>query len=151
MTIEPLTVADLEFAAQFGTDFYRETGMPGTFSPAHFVALWTVLVTNGSGVILGWRHKNTLAGALAAMVAPDIYDGRPIAHEFLWYVRPEFRGQSAPVRLIRAYMEWAMRKGVAKRDIRISCMEGARPDDLEALYARMGFVPLERHYQYGGT
>ena len=139
----------MDFAAQHGAAFYAETGMPGSFTPEKFVDLWAKLIEAEIGVILGLRVDGEIVGALAAVVAPDIYDGRPTAHECFWYTIPTHRG-TYPLRLIHAYKEWAVSKGVAKRDIRIACMEGANPDHLEDFYRKLGFKPLERHFYYAG-
>ena len=150
ISITPLTTREeLDFAAQHGAAFYAETGMPGVFIPAKFVDLWMTVIDAGIGVILGLECNGAMVGWLAAVVAPDIYDGRWVAQECFWYTMPAHRG-AYPLRLIRAYMEWAQSKGVAKRDIRIACMEGANPDHLEAFYVKLGFKPLERHFYYAG-
>ena len=144
MTIEPLTVADLEHAAQFGAAFYAETGMPRTFEPARFVAIWTELYRVGMGVILGIEVDGELVGALAAMVAPGIYDGQTEAQECFIYIRPEFRDRGCFQPLLAAYEAWADAQGAVEK--RIACMEGNRPEALERVYRRLGYVPLERHY-----
>ena len=149
MKIRVATVEELPQVAAFGAAFYRETGMPGTFEPEKFVAVWAKLMELEIGVILGLEHNGVVVGWLAAILAPDVYDGRWVAQECFWYTIPTHRG-TYPLRLIHAYKEWALSKGVAKRDIRIACMEGANPEQLEGFYRKLGFKPLERHFYYAG-
>lgn len=145
-TIRALTVEELPLAAQRGHEFYVEAKLPGTFSVVLFVTLWTELLRNESGVMLGLWVDEECAGALAAMVAPDIYDGRLIATEFFWFVRAEYRGGTASIRLIRAYEEWALAKGVASTDIRMSVLQGVNDEQIEHLYRKLGYRPLERQW-----
>ena len=149
-SITPLTTREeLEEVAQHGAAFYAETGMPGAFTPEKFVDLWVQVIDAGIGVVLELRVEGAPVGWLAAVVAPDIYDGRLVAQECFWYTCPTHRG-TYPLRLIHAYMAWAQSKGVAKQDIRIACMEGVNPDHLEGFYRKLGFKPLERHFYYAG-
>ena len=142
-TIRALTVEELPGIASYGQDFYAEAKAPGSFLPAFFVALWTTLITSGQGVILGVWEGAECVGALAAMVAPDPYDGRPIASEFFWYTRPEYRHGTAPVRLIRAYEAWAAEQGVAPSDVRMASIEGMNDDQICRLYRKLGYRRLE--------
>lgn len=150
MVIRALTVAELPQAARFGADFYAEANAPGVFRPDFFSALWTALIGNGSGIILGLFEGEDLVGGLAAMVAPDIYDGRLIATEFFWYTRPEYRHGTYPIRLIRAYEQWAAEKGVASCDIRMTAIEGLNDEQIGRLYRKLGYRPLERQWGKDG-
>lgn len=144
--IRALTVEELPLAARYGADFYVEARLPGRFDPDLFIALWTTLLNNGSGVILGVWAGDEFAGALAAMVAPDIYDGRLIAMEFFWYTRPEYRRGVRPVRLIQAYEAWAIGKGVRLTDVRMAAIEGVNDEQIGRLYRALGYRPLERQW-----
>jgi GNAT superfamily N-acetyltransferase len=142
-TIRALTVEELPGIAPYGQDFYAEAKAPGRFLPAFFVSLWTTLITSGQGVILGVYEGAECVGALAAMVAPDIYDGRPIASEFFWYVRPEYRRGTVPVRLIRAYEAWAVSQGVASADVRMAALASMNDEAVGRLYDKLGYRRLE--------
>jgi len=145
--IWPLTVEELPRAACYGQAFYAETGAHGTFRVDFFVEIWTALITSGAGVILGLYVEEELVGGLAAMVAPDMYDGRATATEFFWYTTPEHRQGTYPIRLIRAYEQWARDKGVAPTDIRMASLAGENEEQLDRLYRKLGYRLLERHYE----
>ena len=146
--ITALSVEELPTIKDFGMAFYAETQMPGGFHPEKFVALWTHLMMMGLGAILVARNaQGVIVGGLGCMTAPDVYDGDATALECFIYVLPEKRGGMTFFRLLRAYEDWAAQQGVAPDNIRVACMEGYRPDDLEAAYRKLGYVPLERHFQ----
>lgn len=143
-----LATEELPQIKDFGRAFYAETQMPGGFDADRFVTLWTYLIEQKMGAILVARTKaGAMTGWLGCMTAPDIYDGDATALECFIYVLPAARGGMTFFRLLRAYEQWATAQGVTDQNIRVACMEGYHPDALQAAYLKLGYVPLERHFQ----
>ena len=148
MVIRPLTVQDLPLCETFGRAFMAEKQVPGTFSLHTFTRNWTVFLTQYPSIILGLWQGDRLIGGLGGMVAPDLNTGEPIATEFFWYVTPEARHGTWPLRLLTQFRKW----GAAQGAVRIRMIHLLEPDEcpstvkLARVYAKLGFQPLEVAY-----
>lgn len=79
------------------------------------------------------------AGALGGMVAPHPFNhGQMIADELFWW--SEGREGLA---LLKAYEDWA---GSFRAVIRMTTLEAVEPERVGKLFARRGYVPLERAF-----
>jgi GNAT superfamily N-acetyltransferase len=67
----------------------------------------------------------------------------PIAHEIVWYVRPEHRGHGG-VELINMFEQWAAMTG--SRVAVVGHFEDEIGQKLKELYVQMGYKPIEHCY-----
>ncbi len=77
-----------------------------------------------------------LSGFGAFIITPHYFTDDLIASDILVYVRPERRGSTAAVRIIKEYIKWA--KPLAK-DVVLGISSGVHPERTKALYERLGF------------
>jgi len=143
ITIRPLTVDELPLCVAGAEGFHREFDLPGTVIPAVFVANWTTFFTTCRSTIFSAWRGDDLIGGLGAIVSPDFHDGRLVATEMFWYVRPEARGGMAAVRLLKRFIEWG---DTYAEETRLVHMLGGHDESLDRLYRKLGYRPLEVAY-----
>lgn len=138
-------VRDLPLLARHGREFYEEGRLPGRFVEAVFVQSWERVLGAELGVIfIACAEDGELAGALGALIFPDINDGALVATEAFWYVRRVHRGGMLAARLLARYEAWARERGAAR--LGLVHLTGLMPEKLGAFYERRGYVESEKHF-----
>lgn len=80
-----------------------------------------------------------IVGMMGGYIAPYDYGDDMIASDILVYVTPDYRGSTAFIKLIRAYVAWAL--PLAKL-VFLTQTTGINPDVVSDLYQRLGFRPV---------
>lgn len=90
-----------------------------------------------------------IRGGFAGFITPYFYGNGSdkIANDFFLYVKPEYRGTSIAIKLIKEYEEWANNLGAKRICLAHSCE--INPDKLDNLYTKMGFVPYANAFKKG--
>ncbi len=147
LTIRPLIIAEISQCVDGAVLFHREFNMPGTLVPAVFTRNWTAFLTTMTARIFSaWRGPD-LVGGLGALAHPDLNDGRIVATEMFWFVMPHERerpGSMTAVRLLKTFMQWGDAQAVETRLAHM--MGGAHDAQLDRLYRKLGYKPLEMGY-----
>ncbi len=143
---EWMPASSIESCASFGEGFYRECRIPGTFEPERFMRFWHDLYRLGRGGIIGLYHAQVapprLVGGIGVLVHEDIYDGRWVAQEALWYIAAAHRSMEAATRLLQAFHQYAEQLCVA--ETRMSqFVNHERAPALAKWYERMGYHQVE--------
>lgn len=81
-----------------------------------------------------------LKGAIGLALSSHLWSGEPYAGELFWWVNPAARGTGG-IRLLRYAEQWAEQHG-ARFIQMIAPNEG-----VGAIYARLGYAPIETGYQ----
>lgn len=76
-------------------------------------------------------------GMIAGAVTEHFFTEDKFATDFVVYVKPEHRGSSAAVRLIKAFEEWATEQGV--KEICLGVSTEVDPERTVCLYERLGY------------
>lgn len=97
------------------------------------------LLTGDSSLLLVADRGDTLIGMFGLMVYPHPMSGDLTAAELMWWINPEARGSG--LRLLRAGERWAVERGA------LVLQMIAPTANVERLYTRLGFVPVERTFQ----
>lgn len=144
-TIRALTVKELPKCEVFGQQFMAEKAIPGTFNLEQFVKNWTVFLTQYKAVIFGLFEGETLVGGIGGMISPDLNTGEECATEFFWYVRPEDRGGTWPVRLVMRFKQWAIDRGARRWRMIHMLLPEEDPGTvkLAGFYEKLGLRPME--------
>lgn len=125
--------------------FYKDSGFPGTFSQAHFIASWQKFYELNMGRI--WVSAEvdlkTIHGAIGVLIHPDIYDGELVAQELFWYVESQ-AGFKAALELFYNLEHWVKTKG-AKR-LNMACVCNKHMVSLRRFYEKRGFRPIDLSY-----
>jgi GNAT superfamily N-acetyltransferase len=112
---------------------------------AHYEAEWRKFFNSGNGVIYLMEHEGEIAGGIGGIKCPDLLTGRASAIELFWYVKPEFRSGTWPVRLLREFEQWAVMRGC--HEISMIHMECSMPERMKEFYTRNGYELFETMYR----
>jgi len=139
----PATLADVEAIVAMGERFRSQTAYASTVarSPESVRALTTRMVTGADSIVFVAEDPATgdLVGMIAVLLYTHYMSGVPKAIEVVWWVDPEARG-SLGVRLLRDAERWARLNGA-------EALEMIAPNwEVELLYDRLGYLPVERSY-----
>jgi len=88
--------------------------------------------------------ESSLVGVLAGSLRQFIFQEFVTATEGLFYVHPGARGSTAAVKLIYAFREWAIARGV--REIQFSVRSGKDIARTDRLMKRLGFNLIGGNY-----
>jgi GNAT superfamily N-acetyltransferase len=132
---------DLERIVEMGMRFVAETGYQDLIQvrPEKLADTVLSIVTNPDGVVFVSESGDQVTGMIAMLAFDHPYSGTRTASEAVWWVDPEHRGVG--LRLLRAAEDWAKENGA-------KVMQMVAPtEEIGALYARLGFKPIETSYQ----
>lgn len=152
--IRPVREADIPACVSLARLLHQSGNYAGTqWSDRKVAGLFIMSLTRPRDV---WaqvleRDGEIVGGMLAMIKAPWYGDGRH-AHDYGLFCRPGHRlGLAGPLKLIRAYVEWAEFHDAER--IYIGNATGYLPDRVRRLYERAGFklVGFNMLYMGGGT
>jgi GNAT superfamily N-acetyltransferase len=95
----------------------------------------------------GWllEHEGEIVGVLAGVVVPHFFNHKFLLfNEFMWYVRPEFRGTGGGLRLYRAAYDRCKEYGISRM---VFGHTKHMKKDFIRIYEKLGFTYLETHYE----
>jgi GNAT superfamily N-acetyltransferase len=137
----PATAADVEGIVAMGARFLAQSVYRGRLAdnPAQVRALATQLVDAPHGDVLVVDADGVLVGMLALIAYAHHLSGEWVAGEVAFWIDPPYRGLG--LRLLRDAERWARAQGA----VRLELIAPTR--DVETLYTRLGYAPIERTYQ----
>ena len=133
--IRAATLDDVDAIAALGQRFLAQSVYHGRLAdnPTRVRALATSLIEAPAGEVF----VADVDGALVAYA--HHLSGEWVAGEVAWWVDRDHRGLG--LRLLRAAERWARTQGAIRFELI------APTPDVETLYARLGYVPIERTFQ----
>ena len=96
-------------------------------------------IDDDGSLVLGAWSGSDLVGCVIGLTFVPPYSERVVAGDYIWYVRPEYRGGMVGVRLLRMFENWAVDAGAAQ--ILTGATSGIKSERGAALLERLGFVP----------
>jgi len=96
-------------------------------------------IDDDGSLVLGAWSGSDLVGCVIGLTFVPPYSERVVAGDYIWYVRPEYRGGMAGVRLLRMFEDWAVDAGAAQ--ILTGATSGINRERGAALLERLGYVP----------
>jgi GNAT superfamily N-acetyltransferase len=142
-TIRTARIEDLPRCETFAREFYAASQFLNKLDMSRFVSNWTQWLESGIGVMFLAEENGEIIGGLGGVKHPEPYSGELIASEFFWFVRQAHRG--AGLRLYKAFESWAREQGCSY--IRMVHLLDSMPEKLNRVYERLGFQPVEVHFQ----
>ena len=110
----------------------------------HVKTLLTHLMA-GQGVVLVAEHESRIVGVLIAGVMPSVWSPKHLMlTEFAYWVDEEFRGGTTGYRLLRQYLDEAIKMREAGRIANCFISKMVNSPDLK--YDRFGFKKLEEFW-----
>lgn len=137
-----LVASELFRLRRIGREFTLAAGRKGAFNESHFEDVWAVLLETERGVIFYEEDESgDIAGVFGAVFSPDMFSGDLVAAETFWFVRPEARGRSLSLRLLKAFeAEGANRKC---QQFLMVCLVACDPETVGGILMRHGYSPME--------
>lgn len=143
MRIRAPETEDAQALCRMGHAFYKEAGLPGSFSEEHFINFWQQALNEERGVLLIADAGGGAVGTIAALLYADPNNGELVAQEMFWWVDPEHRDAESG-NLMDAYEGWA--RSVGAKRIVVSAIHGMRERCLERYYEKRGYRPVETNF-----
>ncbi len=139
--IRPATLADLPRLVEMGVAFLRSSTYAAIFpeDPARIAAVMGAFITDADKRALVATSGDRVVGLILACVYDQPWSGERSVGEFCWWVDPDARGIG--LRLLRAIEQWAQQEHAVVIQL------AAPTPAVEQLYTRLGYVPVERHFQ----
>lgn len=146
--IRPLTVEELPLCEPFGVAFHQEKAIPGEFSLQEFLKNWRLFLSSGIGVLYGLFRDGQLVGGIGGILTADVTTGTLVASELFWYVQPEDRHGTWPIRLVKTLREWGATKGATRFRMVHILMPNESPSTVKLahVYRHLGLRPIEVAY-----
>lgn len=142
--VENLTDMDMAALKSLGTEFYIESEMPGEFNFEHFIS--SLRIAHRASILGLWflEQDERIVGMIGGLLAPNVFTGKMIAVESFWFVTGEYRRGISGVRLLYAFIDWAIESGATA--IHMGYMCNINPEHMAKFYMTSGFVPHETMY-----
>lgn len=142
--IRECTVEELPKLAECAGEFYAASKFLKTFDLSRFVAVWSGFIASGSGVIFSLCNPaGEVVGVIGGIAHSDLYSDTQVASEFFWFVKRDYRGAHG-MKLYYAFEKWARSKGCLQ--IRMACLMDSNPEQMAALYTRLGYEVCEQQF-----
>lgn len=90
------------------------------------------------------RKEGRPYGIIAGQVSHLMFSNHRIAHELLWWIRPEARGTKLSIQLLQAFEHWA--KTIGCTHIQMSMVNNDNLDKVAKLYTRFGYALAEQMF-----
>jgi GNAT superfamily N-acetyltransferase len=141
MNVIRATVDDVPRVVPCAAEFCKVLGWPldGDGYVAHLKN-----VIQADGVIFLLEHEGTVVGGLGGVLHSEPVSGKRMATELFWFVMPEFRRGTGPMRLLASFEKWGHDNGA--QHICMLSMEHSMPEEMDRLYRRLGYRKLETTY-----
>lgn len=144
MEVRKLKPDEMPRTRALGHQFAVECDLFGGYNPEHFEPLWASFIESGSGELFYVEKDSEIKGFLGASFYPDLYSGLAAAQLQFWYIAPDCRKGSMPVRLFRAFEQEAESRGCRK--VFAGHKELFNKEAMSGFFERHGFVKGETIY-----
>lgn len=110
-----------------------------------FVEWVSRAIVSNDSFISGYTINGVLAGALLGRVEQTYFGKDKIANAINWYVKPEFRGTIAGIKLLKSFESFSISKG-AKR-LYIGTTTGINTKGFESIMNKLNYEVIGADYQ----
>ena len=143
MTFRHATAADVLQIVEMATEFQHTSEYADHLraTPETLAELIDRLLGSPDATILLALEGDRAVGMLAIGLYTQPMSGERIGSEICWWVSPVWRGSRAALKLLRLGEAWALDQGAVVFQM---MAPNLRVGDF---YARLGYLPIETHYQ----
>lgn len=129
------TLADSNNSVKLLLDFHKQSGLKFETSAAWALALFKACVNDDDKIAIS---KD--GGILLGIVGQSLLGPFKQAHEIVWWVDPQKRGNS--LSMVRIYEDWAKEKGANL--IELKSLNKFK--EVETIYEKIGYEPIEQSW-----
>ena len=140
--IREATQADVFDLVVLTRDFMKEAGKFFKFNKDKTEQFLVQSINHPDYAVFVLDLDSEIKGMLVAQASDHFLLGRKVAFEIGWYVNPEKRGRTWPIRLIQAFEEWGKSKEVDS----LILADIPHLTDLHKLYSKLSYSLHERSY-----
>jgi GNAT superfamily N-acetyltransferase len=109
-------------------------------------SIMALVVNNPRGFgMLAYSDENVPIGMIAGSISPYFFSQGSLASDFVWYVRPEFRGSRTSVKLLKMFQSWAWENGATELYMGVTTNVSA--ERTGELLQRLGFEHVGGNYR----
>jgi GNAT superfamily N-acetyltransferase len=123
-------------------NFMKEAGEFFKFNKDKIETFLSMAIPSDDHCVIVCEVEGSVVGFLICQCADNPFVDRKLAFEIGWYMSKEHRGARNSIRLLKAFEEWAISKGV-------DCLILAdipKLTDLADLYGKLGYFLSERSF-----
>ena len=148
--IRPYAVHDLKAVLALGSAMHAESRYSTLdFDPRKLDDLSDSVLSDGRYLALVAEVDGDVVGLLVGYVMPHWFGHDLTSGDLAVYVTPSHRKGMIGVKLVKAYTEWALSKGVKEPMLGVSA--GIMPERIGALYQRLGYTETYVVYKMPST
>jgi len=141
MKYEPFEVERLRDILQLGMAMQQESDyaeVPFDIAQAANSILGMVINNpNGFGM-LAYTDEGEPVGMIAGSISPYFFSQGSLASDFVWFVKPEFRGSRTAIKLLKMFQSWSKDHGATELYMGVTTnVSAGRTGDM---LQRMGFA-----------
>jgi GNAT superfamily N-acetyltransferase len=140
--VRPATLEDALEVQRMALALLRSSAYTGRLSPNLEHLFATILWVIGQGCFVA-ETEDGLVGVIGVAVIVSPLTGERTGAEAIWWVDPPYRHGRTALRLWERAEAWARDQAA----VLMHMIAPAGQDDVSALYARRGYVPLETTWQ----
>jgi GNAT superfamily N-acetyltransferase len=116
----------------------------GRLNEASFLTCWGGMMDAGHAFLVLMEEDREVVGAMGVVVGPMTFWDKLSANEIFWYVLPEHRKGSTPIRMLRVAEAEAKRRGCSVVVAGHKVFWNA--EKMERLYRVVGYQPHDLMY-----
>lgn len=142
MRIRQANDADLPALMALGKDMYLESNYTSvSFSEDKLALIGVQCLNDPVWIVRVAEHSDgSIIGMFVGYISQFIFSFDLIASDFVLYVKPEYRGTSAAIRLIAEYVRWAKEREA--KIVNIGTTTGVATAETTAFYKKLGFTQI---------
>jgi GNAT superfamily N-acetyltransferase len=148
MKYEPFEVERLQDILRLGIAMQQEgdyAAVPFDIAQAANSILGMVINNpNGFG-LLAYTDEGEAVGMIAGSISPYFFSQGALASDFVWYVKPEYRGSRTAIKLLKAFRSWAKENNASELYMGVTTNIAA--DRTGELLQRLGFEHVGGNYR----
>ena len=148
MKYEPFEVERLQDILRLGIAMQQE----GDYAAVPFdieqaaKSILAMVINNPNGFgLLAYTDQGVAAGMIAGSISPYFFSQGALASDFVWYVKPEYRGSRTAIKLLKAFRSWAEENSASELYMGVTTnVSAGRTGDM---LQRMGFEHVGGNYR----
>jgi GNAT superfamily N-acetyltransferase len=143
-------IDDIDALIEMGKAMYEESDLKSlSFNEAKAREKMLNVINEEFAVV--YEVNNKIIGMMGAWLYQHIFSDDLIAMDYLFYVKPRYRGCAAAAMMAQAFIDWAVLQGVQPANIMVGVNAGINGNKAVEFWERIGFVRSGVNLRFGGN
>jgi GNAT superfamily N-acetyltransferase len=145
IVVRKSTYADVPLMVAMGRDMHKESAFaPIAWDNEKTIRFTDRAIANNNFCVFVAEVNTELVGMIIGAVQDYYFSQETELIDFLWYVKPKYRGTTAGVELINSYVEFGKLKGCSEVTMRIGT--NVHPEKTGKLLEKLNFTSVGGMY-----